>query len=88
MLGDVAGALEVPRVADDKGVFEALLLHYFVGFDDVFFGGLGGFFNMDLVREDAIFEAVFPRDFGFCKFCIVTISAGEDDRFDAVFFEQ
>ena len=55
MFGDIAGAFEVPWIADDEGGFEALLLHYFVGFDDVFFGGLGGSFDMDLVLEDAIF---------------------------------
>ena len=87
MFSDVAGSLEVPGVADDKSGFEALLLHYFVGLNDIFLSGLGGFFNVNLVREDAIFEAIFACYLGFCEFGLVSISAGEDYGFDAVLFE-
>ncbi len=55
MLGDVAGTFEVPGVAYDEYGFEALIGHYFVGFGDVFFGGLGGSFYVNLVWENAIF---------------------------------
>ncbi len=51
----VAGALEVPGIADDEGGVEALLLHYFVGFGDVLLGGLGGGFYVDLVGLDSVF---------------------------------
>lgn len=55
MLGDAAGALEVPGVTDDEGCFKALLLHDGFCFCDVLLGGLGRFLDMDLVREDAVF---------------------------------
>ena len=41
MVGDLAGAFEVPGIAYDEGGVEAFLLHDFFGFDDIFLGGLG-----------------------------------------------
>lgn len=55
MFGDVAGAFEVPGIANDEGGVEALLLHYFVCFGNIFLGGLRVFFDMNLVREDSVF---------------------------------
>ncbi len=63
MFCDVACAFEVPGVAYDESVFEVFLLHDFFSFNDVFLGGLRCFFDVYLVREDAVFEAVFAGDF-------------------------
>jgi len=79
-----ASAFEVPWVTDDEGRFEALGIHDFFCFRDVFFGAFRVIFREDVFGGDALANAVFFSDFRFCVVGAFAEPTCEDDGVDAV----